>query len=61
MRAVFSHTGWTEDGTAAGEGHEWIRYRITRRSLLSLPNICRWRRGTKALRLPADSPGAICV
>ena len=31
MRAVFRRAGWTEDGTETGEGHEWARYRITRR------------------------------
>lgn len=31
MRAVFGHAGWTEDGMVTEEGHEWIRYRITRR------------------------------
>jgi RimJ/RimL family protein N-acetyltransferase len=31
MRAVFRRAGWTEDGTETGEGHEWVRYRITRR------------------------------
>jgi RimJ/RimL family protein N-acetyltransferase len=30
MRAVFRHLGWTEDGTIAGAGHEWVLYRITR-------------------------------
>jgi len=31
MRAVFHRAGWTEDGTETAEGHEWVRYRITRR------------------------------
>jgi RimJ/RimL family protein N-acetyltransferase len=31
MRAVFSRAGWTEDETVTEEGHEWVRYRITRR------------------------------
>ena len=31
MRAVFRRAGWTEDGTVTEEGHEWARYRITRR------------------------------
>lgn len=31
MRAVFRRAGWTEDGTVTEEGHEWVRYRITRR------------------------------
>jgi RimJ/RimL family protein N-acetyltransferase len=30
MRAVFRRAGWTEDGTMTDEGHEWVRYRITR-------------------------------
>lgn len=30
MRAVFRRAGWTEDGTVTEEGHEWVRYRITR-------------------------------
>ena len=31
MRTVFRRTGWTEDGTVTEEGHQWLRYRITRR------------------------------
>jgi len=31
MRAVFRRAGWTEDGTETAEGHQWVRYRITRR------------------------------
>jgi RimJ/RimL family protein N-acetyltransferase len=31
MRAVFCRAGWTEDGRVTEEGHEWVRYRITRR------------------------------
>ena len=31
MRAVFRRAGWTEDGTETAGGHEWVRYRITRR------------------------------
>jgi RimJ/RimL family protein N-acetyltransferase len=31
MRAVFRRAGWTEDGTVTEEGHEWVRYLITRR------------------------------
>ena len=30
MRAVFRRAGWTEDGTVAEEGHDWVYYRITR-------------------------------
>jgi RimJ/RimL family protein N-acetyltransferase len=29
MRAVFRRAGWTEDGTVAEEGHDWVHYRIT--------------------------------
>jgi RimJ/RimL family protein N-acetyltransferase len=31
MRAVFRRAGWTEDGMVTEEGHEWVRYQITRR------------------------------
>jgi hypothetical protein len=51
MRAVFRRAGWTEDGTVTEEGHQWVRYRITRwewqamRPLTPYPAAAR-RRGT---------------
>ena len=31
IRAGLRELGWAEDGTVTEEGHQWVRYRITRR------------------------------
>lgn len=47
MRAVFRRVGWTADGTVTEEGHEWVRYQITRRDWQAM------RPGNQDYRSPA--------